>query len=473
MKGMITTVLVALVLSINVSASNDLTSGEGRFISKDGDSLSFIKKQLLYASVRDIITKELSLMGHSSEVFWAKYNEKFDNYFSSVKDNLDKSYGLTDESVKLTGKKKERYDNSLRSKKLTLKARYGKLQKILSSYSIKKMSRSPQFPNSRYMNIQAKVNRKLLNEIFYGYTRGGEKRIYKNLFVTVEFSMRDMSWQDLGVELENDFTSVLKEHWKRWFEDKFKGKVNNVVLTTSYEEEKLDSHLKMLSEASTSLNNISNIEGELENTQSSALLSVDDELKDSLWMKVKVNIRKISDDQTFKKRTFDFGGEYLLFDLKSNRLASHYDFISEEATYSTVKDLSSNSASLVYRLPVAKWESLIKDISHFPLGRDSFRVDIVGANSVRQINEVEKYLASQGLTHNLKVKIDSFNRDRAQLKVYFKGSAEDLKSTLLSTKNLEIDNQKKIYFENEDNPFMINLVDKELSPSSNEENGQG
>ncbi|CBW27307.1 putative exported protein [Halobacteriovorax marinus SJ] len=472
MKGMIT-ILMLLALSYNIQANDELTNGEGRFVSRDGDSLTFVKKQLLYASVRDIISKELSKMGHNSEVFWAKYNEKFDSYFAPIKEKLDKSYGLTTPETKLSGSKKEKYDNELRSKKLTLKARYGKLEKVLSSYSVKKMSRSPQFPNSRYMNIQAKVNRKLINEIFYGYTRGGEKRFYKNLFLTVDFSMRDMSWQDLGVELENDFTSVLKEHWKRWFEDKFKGKVSNVIITTSYEEEKLQSHLKMLSEASMSLNKISNIEGEIEQSQESALLSVDDQLKDSLWMKVKVNIKKVSEDTTFKKRTFDFGGEYLLFDLQSNRLASHYDFISEEATYSTVKDLSSNSASLVYRLPIAKWDSLIRDISHFPLGRKSFRVDIIGANSVRQIDEVEKYLTSMGLTYSLKVKIDSFNRERAQLRVFFKGSVEDLKGTLLRTKNLEVDNQKRIFFQDEENPFMINLVDKEIPVSEKTESTQG
>ena len=472
MNGMITLVL-GLVLTFNVSAQSDLTSGEGRFVSRDGDSLTFIKKQLIYAAVKDIITKELSKMGHNSEVFWAKYNEKFEDYFASIKENLDKSYGITSSETKLTGKKKERYENSLRSKKLTIKARYGKLQKIMSSYSVKKMSRSPQFPNSRYMNIQAKIDLKMLNDMFYGYTRGGEKRIYNNLFVTVDFSMREMSWQDLGVELESDFTSVLKEHWKRWFEDKFKGKVNNVIITTIDEQEKLESHLKMLSEASSSLNQISSIEKDIQEEQESALLSVDDQLKDSLWMKVKVNVSKVAEDQTFKKRTFLFGGEYLLFDLKSNRLASHYDFISEEATFSTTKDLSSNSASLVYRLPVAKWESLIRDISHFPLGRKSFRVDLVGANSVKQIDEVDKYLSSMGLTHGLNVKVESFNRDRAQLRVFFKGSIDDLKGTLLRTKGLVVDSQKKISFQNEDNPFTINLIDKDISTSSREENGQG
>lgn len=470
---MIQAVLV-LVLCLNVSAGGQFTTGDGRFVSVQGDTLSFVKKQLIYSSFRDVITKELALMGHSSEVFWTKYNEKFETYFAPIKEKLDKSYGITEEGP-LTGPKKERYDTVLRVKKLTLKARYGKLQKVISSYSIKKMSRSPQFPNSRYMNIQAKVNRSILNNVFYTYTRSGQRRNYNNLFVTVDFALKDMSWQDLGVELETDFTSVLKEHWRRWFEDRFKGKVTNIILTTPSEVEKLDSHLKILSESSSSLNEISNLGAEIENSQESAILSVDDQLKDSLWLKVKVNVRKISEDLIFKKRTFDFGGEYLLFDLKSNRLASHYDFVSEVATFSTKEGqkLSSNTASLVFRLPVGKWQSLIKDISHFPLGQRSFNLEVFGASSVKQIDEVKDYLSTIGLTNNLKVSLDSFNRDRALLRISFKGKIDDLKSTILKSKDMEVDKKKTIFFKNEENPFAMNLIEKSIPLEKNELNGQG
>ena len=463
MKGMITVVLL-IALNFQLAAKDNFVSGEGRFVSTDGDSLSFIKKQLTYSAFRDVISKELSAMGHNSEVFWSKYSEKFESYFTPVKENLEKSYGATEEKP-LTGDKKERFKKSLRSKKLTLKARYGKLQKVISSYSVKKMSRSPQYPNSRYMNVQAKVNRKLLNDMFYSFTRGGIRRSYKNLFITVNYSLKDMSWQDVGVELESDFTSVLSEHWKRWFEDKFKGKVSNVILTTESEVDKLEAHLKMPTEASAPLNDLNNLSNEIESSQSNAIVSVEDEIQDSLWLKVQVKMEKLSEDEIFKKRTFNFGGEYLLFDLKSNRLASHYDFISEDATFSSLEPqkLSSNSASLVYRLPVGKWQSLIKDIVHFPLGQRSFDLEVFGASSVKQIDEVNTYLSTLGLTNNLKVKLESFNRDRALVKIYYKGDVEELKATILKAKDMEVDKKKMINFQNEDNPFVLNLVEKEMS----------
>jgi hypothetical protein len=472
MKGMITLVLI-LALNFQVSARDKFISGEGRFVSADGDSLSFVKKQLTYSAFRDVITKELSAMGHNAEVFWSKYSEKFESYFTPVKEKLEKSYGVTEEKP-LIGDKKERFDKSLRLKKLTLKSRYGKLQKVITSYSVKKMSRSPQFPNSRYMNVQAKVDRKLLNDLFYSFTRGGTKRTYKNLFITVNYSLKDMSWQDVGVELESDFTNVLSEHWKRWFEDKFQGKVSNVLLTTESDVDKLEAHIKMLSEASSPLNDVASISSDIEQSQESAIVSVEDEIQDSLWLKVQVNIEKLSENEIFNKRSFNFGGEYLLFDLKSNRLASHYDFITEEATFSTedAQKLSSNSASLVYRLPVGKWQSLVKDIAHFPLGQRSFNLEVYGANSVKQIDEVNTYLSTLGLTNNLKVKLESFNRDRALVKIYYKGDVEELKTTILKAKNMEVDKRKLINFQNEENPFTLNLIDKPITNDS-KANGQG
>jgi hypothetical protein len=473
MKGMITLVLL-VALNFQLSARDKFVSGEGRFVSADGDSLTFIKKQLTYSAFRDVISKELSAMGHNSEVFWSKYHEKFDSYFSPIKEKLSKAYGATEESP-LEGSKKESYDKALRSKKLAIKARYGKLQKVISSYSVKKMSRSPQFPNSRYMSVQAKVNRKLLNDVFYSFTRGGTKRSYKNLFVSVEYFLKDMSWNDVGVEVESDFTNVLSEHWKRWFEDKFKGKISNVVLATESDVEKLALHIKMPSDASSHINDLGGVKNDLENSQENTIITVEDELQDSLWLKVRVNVEKLSEDIIFKKRSFNFGGEFLLFDLKTNRLASHYDFISEEATFETIDNqkLSSNLASLIYRLPISKWQGLIKDIAHFPLGQKSFSLEVLGASSVKQIDEVNTHLSTLGLTNNLKIKLESFNRDRALVKIYFKGDIEELKSTILKSKNMEIDKRKLIQFQNDENPFVLNLIEKPIVEKTTTSNGQG
>ena len=473
MKGIITIVLL-VALNFQSLARDKFVSGEGRFVSADGDSLTFVKKQLIYSAFRDVITKELSAMGHKSEVFWSKYNEKFDSYFTPIKDKLAKSYGATEEKP-LEGSKKDRYDKSLRIKKLAIKARYGKLQKVISSYSVKKMSRSPQYPNSRYMSVQAKVNRKILNDVFYAFTRGGIRRSYKNLFISIDYTLKDMSWEDVGVEVSNDFTSVLSVHWKRWFEDKFKGKISNVILATESDVEKLSLHIKMPSDTSTHINNSDNVSTDLENSQEIAIINVEDELQDSLWLKVQVNVEKLSEDVIFKKRSFNFGGEFLLFDLKTNRLASHYDFIPEDATFETIESqkLSSNIASLVYRLPISKWQGLVKDIAHFPLGQKSFNLEVFGASSVKQIDEVNTHISTLGLTNNLKIKLESFNRDRALVKIFYKGDVEELKRTILKSKNMEIDKRKYIQFENEDNPFVLNLIEKPIVEKTNNSNGQG
>ena len=135
--------------------------------------------------------------------------------------------------------------------------------------------------------------------------------------------------------------------------------------------------------------------------------------------------------------------------------------------------MSSNTASLVYRLPVAKWQELAKEVTHFPLGVQSFNLEVFGASSVKQIEEVQKHLATVGLTNNLKLNLESFNRDRAVMKLFYKGNIEELKMTILKSKNMEVDKKKVIIFKDESNPFAINLMDKMSSEKSINSNGQG
>ena len=187
-----------VTMSFAALSAEKFVSGEGRFFAQDEDSLSFVKKQLLYSAFRDVLSKEMSAIGLDSGTFWTAYDQKFDNYFEPIKQKLKNTYKIVD-GEEVSEKQKEAYQKKLRRKKLTLMAKYGRLGRAITSYSIKKMTRSTQMANSRYLNLQAKVNRKLLSSLFRKFTLSSERRRYKKLYLTVNFSLEDMSWVDLGV----------------------------------------------------------------------------------------------------------------------------------------------------------------------------------------------------------------------------------------------------------------------------------
>ena len=136
------------------AASNSSIDGEGRFYAKDDDSLSFIKSQLLHSAFSDVISKELKFLGLDSAQFWKSYDEKFESYFTPIKEQMQKKYGINDKPT-LDAKKK--FNQRHRLKRLGLKSKYGRLDRAVTSYSIKKMTRSPQIPNSRYINVVLKL----------------------------------------------------------------------------------------------------------------------------------------------------------------------------------------------------------------------------------------------------------------------------------------------------------------------------
>ena len=159
---MLVKIFFPLLFCFSVAAASlSHVEGEGRFYSNDGDSIAFVKKQLLYQAYRDIFSKELQAMNLDHELFWKKYDGKFEEYFNPIHEGLKTKYKI---SKNYKGNNPS-FEVALRRKRLVLKSKFGRLNRAIRSYSEKKMSRSTQMPNSRYINVTAKVSRKVLNNI--------------------------------------------------------------------------------------------------------------------------------------------------------------------------------------------------------------------------------------------------------------------------------------------------------------------
>ena len=388
-----------ITLSASTLAADDFINGEGRFFAQDEDSLTFVKKQLLYSAFRDVLSKEMSAIGLDSGTFWTAYDNKFDGYFEPIKEKLKVTYKII-EGEEVSDVQKVAYQKKLRRKKLTLMAKYGRLGRAITSYSIKKMTRSTQMANSRYLNLQAKVNRKLLNNLYRKFTLSSERRRYKTLYLTVNFSLENMSWIDLGVGVESDFTSVVKEHWKRWVEDNIKDDIEEVIITDSSSESKLKEFIKIPQYTTQAIHNFTGVDHpSMKKVETGYVRVEDDGFKDALWLDVKVEIKKNNEDKLLKQRAFSFSGEFLMVDLKSNSLAMHFDFVKEDATFSFKKAhaLSSNAASLVYRLPMSEFNKIKPKLSGLHQKRKSVRLEIYNLASLSQLYQLMELLQTKGL----------------------------------------------------------------------------
>ena len=61
--------------------ANKKIVAKGKFYAKEEDTVSFIKSQLLYNSLVSVFDQEFKRMGLNGDLFWTKFEEKFDKYF--------------------------------------------------------------------------------------------------------------------------------------------------------------------------------------------------------------------------------------------------------------------------------------------------------------------------------------------------------------------------------------------------------
>ena len=114
-------ILLSLFLNLGWAVETDLNiEGEGRFISEEGDSLPFIKEQLLFNSFQDVITKYLKKQGLDSNLFWEKHEQRFDAFFTYIEKELRKN----DLSDPKTSAEPSKIEKEVRTKRLERKAQF-------------------------------------------------------------------------------------------------------------------------------------------------------------------------------------------------------------------------------------------------------------------------------------------------------------------------------------------------------------
>src|SRR5690606_10339835 len=106
----------------------------------------------------------------------------FAEYFKNIADQVKAKYA--DESGEVPKEKKADYDKALRARRLSVLSRYGNLQSIISKFSVKRSTRSPQVPQSRFYQIEASTDRRLVNELYLKFTTDESISRYQTLYVS-------------------------------------------------------------------------------------------------------------------------------------------------------------------------------------------------------------------------------------------------------------------------------------------------
>tara|TARA_R110002072_G_scaffold64203_2_gene159248 strand:+ start:91094 stop:92461 length:1368 start_codon:yes stop_codon:yes gene_type:complete len=451
-------ITISIFLFFQLQINGKVIEGEGRFYSHDEDGLNFVQKQLLASAYKDVISKELKNMGLDEKAFWESYETKFEEYFTPILNNMKEKYGIDVEGKKadLAGFKK-----ALRYKRLNLKSRYGELYKAISKYSEKSKSRSQQVPNARYIKIRAQVNRRILHKIFLNFTTNNKNRNFLKLYITSNISLKDLSWADMGVEVETDFTSVIKAHWEKWLKDKLNNTVEQIIFTDESDFSSLSNFMKIPRVTVDSLN--------ADTTEETPV----NEFSNSLWMKININIDKTYEKDLNQKRGYSISGNYVLIDLNNQELLDHADYSPYDKVYSyrDSKALSSSLATFVYQLPIDNFKNIPESMKNASATKKSINISLNGFDNIKNVFELQKLLNAKGITKQLNAKINFLGSTNSGIEVDFIGSHEDAKNLLKSLTGESI-GDNILTFESKENDLLFSLKEKVSESATGQGNKQ-
>jgi len=444
----------------DVGAQVSTINGNGRFYSKDDDSLSFIKNQLLSNAFRDVFTKEMKGLGLDTDKFWRRYEEKFQEYFDKVKIGLMAKYEVTKENAA----KNINYQKAFRHQRLRMKARYGRIGRAIVQHSIKKMSRSPQVPNSRYIRIEAKVNRRELHKIYLTFTSDQMEKHYSSVYVTTDFFLIDTSWSEIGIEVETDFTDVLKNNWKDQIAKALSKKVDRVVFVDATQTNEIKKFSGLSLEAVQQVKKAVNDEAmqaettSIENTKEiSQSIAVSNDYASALWLQLKFQIKKTLDNKDAQRRDFEISGDLYLQDLGSQKIVyfKDYEAILKNYSYRDPKEMSNGIANTVYQIPMSSFKSFARSIGMAKRGLKKVTLEVSEYTNMADLLNLIKFLGNKGVTKQFNPMIKSFGPSSAKIDLEYSGNDQDMVTMLKSLGGIMIDQNSKVFFPSADNPFQV------------------
>ncbi len=420
--------------------------GEGRFTPGEGDQLSFIREQLLASAFRDVLTKEMNKLGLESTSFWQHYNQKFDQFFEPTRKKLKEQYGIQP-GQKISASKRKKYEQVLRLKHRNLKRNYGNIGRAIGQYSIKKLSRSPTLPHTRSISIQAKVNRNILHQIYLNFTAEAKESNINTLYLTVNFKIENMSWNDMGDALEPTFTTAILERWKKNILESTKSQklqIQNVIMADKDTHSTLERYIQASSE------------------------TLDPQYTASLWAKFHFTVERTKEEALFQKREYKIRGDFALINLSNQKIILHQDFSPVKKTYHTASadNLRGQLSGLISGIPLNILKKLPPALKALPSRKSKILLSVSPYRNIRDVLTLMRVLGERGIAHQVSPQLQNYSKIGANILLEYSGDPQKVKSLLSSLNNRHISRHLLVKIHNPQNPFKIALETVAAEPAN-------
>ncbi len=401
--------LIVLTL-IYLTSISFAGNGRAKFLTNKKLSSGFVKSHLLYLSTRDLISKELRMLGLNDTDFWSGHDQAFQADFQATDDLYETKLNRAKSQSQ-----KEQVKNELFMKKSNKKHNYGGIKSLLKSFVIKNMSRSKGNPDLRFMEVNGTVNKDMLNSYYFKYVKKNGNAENVKLFVLTNLDTHHLSYSQLGGAV-NDLKKSLSDHWIKWLNQNIKGKVTEVIPMSHAQENEYGSYLKI--------------------SKDELHQQINSDFKNSLLLSVNINVTNLNTDPSEEDLFLHMSGGAFVKDLSTGKIITNYSFPSIDKEYTVAEGGILNIlANEIYRMPLAKFPDIRRVASSVDSNQGVFRVKMSGYKRTNQILEFLDVMKNFGINNSLDNYLESISSSEASVLVYFAGEQSELKSTLMRLKS--------------------------------------
>jgi|GEM_PF-5679825 len=446
--------------------------GEAEFLSRASDDWSMVKKHLFALAVEDGLNKAMKEMGLDNNVFWNKFNQRFEDSLKTQETTLKAKYGITSDKDIEKHPKYAQYESELRDARLNARSKFGNLQRVILGHSERKQSRSTANPNIRFYTLGLKIDRKGLQGLYHRYSGEGKSRQFSKIYLGSEFVLKGVEWQDIGVETATELTSVVEGHWKKWLEENLHGQISELSVLNPGDRIDLEKNFKS---AHASF---------LETGLHSASDTWSEEYQKAAWLKMIVRLTNVPIENSEGLLNIKVECDYILLDIKTGDILLSDDFQTMIQPFrsartqltneheagqpvpESVQTISSNVASAIYRMPVTSWANLSKTLGNLQDYSGRVNLEIQQVSSINHVYGLIDYLTHKGAGNGVIGTLQSFDGKDAKISLRYQGENEGIINFLKSQQNGVLGKGLSIHFEDIEKPFKISLKGSE-APATN------
>lgn len=341
---------------------------------------------------------------YAQDILTVEVRRKFEE-----KDSLNAKDLLTQEALKELVKKEittKNLSSDQYSTILDTKFELTKLPPYIKSYEVVDFSREPNDTSVRVLTLKGVVDTSLIP------TNVAIPSSEKNIFLKIDFSLENLTWQDLGVAFKDEISKTVEKSWLKWLAE-----LNPAFVSIkSYNEEK---------EGTLILCNLRLIKINTMNEQS-------------------------------PKLGIDYQGGFVVMNLATQKALTSGKFEDKDDSYTTTirNELSTQIANAIYRFTLPGLAGL-KNFS-IPVNHDHKElISYFQFKSPEDVFYLIKQIETKGVPLALDANLYKMKIGEAQIEINYKGDKDLLKNFLKDLTDEHFSVSKN-------NPFEIYAHKKEI-----------